>query len=254
MGVLLMNEQETMTKEGLKQLDLNDLQIEQTLEIIHRCPEKLDIKRIQRVIDQIKLANQALIKLNEFDPHFVAEADRLLSPEHALADDPLEAIANALQMHLDNQAVNIVQEVELLPESADSKSPSNLIRRATTPTSKNFKRYQLLTKLWESWEKKVNLYESSDFIMFLAIALEGSFTLQKGSKLRKHYSRYYLGVDLEKNEINLGETKPMNIGINIYYKAKDGAEQRVERSNASLEAPLAIDGKKLVSEVNAKRR
>lgn len=243
-----------MVNEGLKQLGLDDLQIQQTLEVVNRVPEKLDTKGIKRVIDQINIANQALIKLDESDPYFVSDANKLLSPEHSLATNPLEAIANALQMHLDNQTANVIQEVELTPQSTDSGNNTQPSRRATTPTSKNFKRYEMLTNLWNSWGHKVNLHESSDFIMFLVIALNGRFTLQKGSNLRKHYSRYYLGVDLEKNELNLGESQTMDFGVKIQYKSKNGEAPKIEELGASVELPVTIDGKKLASGVNAKRR
>ncbi len=244
-----MTKDEQEKSKKLKELDLNDEQIEQVLDIMRRVPEKLDTKRIQKVIDQINQANQALTKLNEFAPYFVGDANQLLPPELSLAYEPMNHIAHALQMHLDNQVAQVIHETELTPDSKGT----GIVRRATTPTSKNYKRYQMLTNLWKSWGKKVNLYDSNGFIMFLALALDGQYTMQKGANLRKHYSRYYLGVDLEKSNLDLGESKPMEFGVRIQYKSKNGEAPRIEELGASVEIPVSIDGKQLASGINSRR-
>ncbi len=245
-----MNDDEIAKAEGLKRLGLNELQIEATLDIIRRVPEKLDTKRIQKVIDQINQANQALAKLAEYDVNFVSNANTLLPIGLSLDCEPMKSISSALQSHLDSQVAQVIHEIELTPDSKGT----GITRRATTPTSKNYKRYELLTNLWKSWGYKATLYDVNNFMMFLAIAIEGQGTAQKSSNLRKHYSRYYLGIDLEKSNLDLGKTEKMDFEITIKYKAKDSEEPKIVKMGAPLELPVSVDGKKLASEVNANRR
>lgn len=204
----------------LKSLGLSALQVEECESLLKQVPAVPELKPIKTAIQLLGKAQSLLDEVQSKDARSYSEIADLLADSYALDDKPIESIQKQLKAFLEYQKGSYVYEREL----DTGKQTLNV----TTPESRNYYRYEVLMKLWKDWSKDIKLSRSSEFILFLTVCLEGSYSEKAANRIYTNYKRYYQGKSIAVEDV-LDSKQPFNeLELKITYKSVNGEKPRVE--------------------------
>ncbi len=204
----------------LKSLGLSDLQIEECENLLKQVPAVPELKSIKSAIQLLGKAQSLLNDVQSKDARSYSEISGLLADSYPLEEKPIESIQKQLKAFIEHQKGIYVYESDL----HTGKQSLNV----TTPESRNYYRYEVLTKLWKDWSKDIKVSRSSEFVLFLTVCLEGSYSEKAANRVYTNYKRYYQGKSIAVDEV-LDPKQPFNeLELKITYKSVNGEKPRVE--------------------------
>lgn len=204
----------------LQSLGLSTLQVKECESLLKQVPAVPELKPIKTVIQLLGKAQSLLDDVQSKDTRSYSEISELLADSYPLDDQPIESIQKQLKAFIEHQKGIYVYEREL----DTGKQTLNV----TTPESRNYYRYEVLTKLWKDWSKEIKLSRSSEFILFLTVCLEGSYSEKAANRVYTNYKRYYQGKTVALDDV-LDSKQPLNeLELRITYKSIDGEKPKVE--------------------------
>ncbi|MGV3002395.1 hypothetical protein [Vibrio sp. E150_018] len=204
----------------LKSLGLSVLQVEECESLLKQVPATPELKSIKTAIQLLGKVQSLLDDVQDKDPRSYFEMADLLNDSYPLDDKPVERIQKQLKAFIEHQKGVYVFESDL--------HTGNQSLNVTTPESRNYYRYEVLTKLWKDWSKEIKLSRSSEFILFLTVCLEGSYSEKAANRVYTNYKRYYQGKSIAVEDV-LDSNQPFNdLELKITYKSVNGEKPRVE--------------------------
>ncbi|WP_417879195.1 hypothetical protein [Vibrio sp.] len=203
----------------LKSLGLSVLQVEECESLLKQVPATPELKSIKTAIQLLGKVQSLLDDVQEKDPRSYFEMADLLNDSYPLDDKPVESIQKQLKAFIERQKGVYVFESDL--------HTGNQSLNVTTPESRNYHRYEVLTKLWKDWSKEIKLSRSSEFILFLTVCLEGSYSEKAANRVYTNYKRYYQGKSVVLGDA-LDSNQPENeLEVTITYKSINGEKPKV---------------------------
>lgn len=204
----------------LKSLGLSVLQVEECESLLKQVPAIPELKSIKTAIQLLGKVQSLLDDVQDKDPRSYFEMADLLNDSYPLDDKPVESIQKQLKVFIEPQKGVYVFDSDL--------HTGNQSLNVTTPESRNYYRYEVLTKLWKDWSKEIKLSRSSEFILFLTVCLEGSYSEKAANRVYTNYKRYYQGKSIAVEDV-LDSNQPFNdLELKITYKSVNGEKPRVE--------------------------
>ncbi|HCH01619.1 MAG TPA: hypothetical protein DEV85_06990 [Vibrio sp.] len=204
----------------LKSLGLSVLQVEECESLLKQVPAIPELKSIKTAIQLLGKVQSLLDDVQDKDPRSYFEIADLLNDSYPLGDKPIESIQKQLKAFIEHQKGVYVFDSNL--------HTGNQSLNVTTPESRNYYRYEVLTKLWKDWSKEIKLSRSSEFILFLTVCLEGSYSEKAANRVYTNYKRYYQGKSIAVEDV-LDSNQPFNdLELKITYKSVNGEKPRVE--------------------------
>lgn len=203
----------------LKSLGLSVLQVEECESLLKQVPATPELKSIKTAIQLLGKVQSLLDDVQEKDPRSYFEMAGLLNDSYPLDDKPVESIQKQLKAFIEHQKGVYVFDSDL--------HTGNQSLNVTTPESRNYYRYEVLTKLWKDWSKEIKLSRSSEFILFLTVCLEGSYSEKAANRVYTNYKRYYQGKSVVLGDV-LDSNQPENeLEVTITYKSINGEKPKV---------------------------
>lgn len=203
----------------LKSLGLSVLQVEECESLLKQVPAIPELKSIKTAIQLLGKVQSLLDDVQDKDPRSYFEMADLLNDSYPLDDKPVESIQKQLKAFIERQKGVYVFDSEL--------HTGNQSLNVTTPESRNYYRYEVLTKLWKDWSKEIKLSRSSEFILFLTVCLEGSYSEKAANRVYTNYKRYYQGKSVVLGDV-LDSNQPENeLEVTIAYKSINGEKPKV---------------------------
>lgn len=204
----------------LKSLGLSVLQVEECESLLKQVPAIPELKSIKTAIQLLGKVQSLLDDVQDKDPRSYSDVADLLNDSYPLDDKPVESIQKQLKAFIEHQKGVYVFDSDL--------HTGNRSLNVTTPESRNYYRYEVLTKLWKDWSKEIKISRSSEFILFLTVCLEGSYSEKAANRVYTNYKRYYQGKSIAVEDV-LDSNQPFNdLELKITYKSVNGEKPRVE--------------------------
>lgn len=204
----------------LKSLGLSDLQIAECEDLLKQVPAVPELKSIKSAIQLLGKVQSLLDDVQSKDARSYSEISGLLADSYPLDEKPIESIQKQLKAFIEHQKGIYVYESDL----HTGKQTLNV----TTPESRNYYRYEVLTKLWKDWSKDIKVSRSSEFVLFLTVCLEGSYSEKAANRVYTNYKRYYQGKSIAVGDV-LDSKQPFNeLELKITYKSVNGEQPKVE--------------------------
>lgn len=203
----------------LKSLGLSVLQVEECESLLKQVPATPELKSIKTAIQLLGKVQSLLDDVQDKDPRSYFEMAGLLNDSYPLDDKPVESIQKQLKAFIEHQKGVYVFDSDL--------HTGNQSLNVTTPENRNYYRYEVLTKLWKDWSKEIKLSRSSEFILFLTVCLEGSYSEKAANRVYTNYKRYYQGKSVVLGDV-LDSNQPENeLEVTITYKSINGEKPKV---------------------------
>ena len=203
----------------LKSLGLSVLQVEECESLLKQVPATPELKSIKTAIQLLGKVQSLLDDVQDKDPRSYFEMAGLLNDSYPLDDKPVESIQKQLKAFIEHQKGVYVFDSDL--------HTGNQSLNVTTPENRNYYRYEVLTKLWKDWSKEIKLSRSSEFILFITVCLEGSYSEKAANRVYTNYKRYYQGKSVVLGDV-LDSNQPENeLEVTITYKSINGEKPKV---------------------------
>jgi hypothetical protein len=224
-------------KAELHSFGLSDEQIAECESLFKSTPMRLDISGVKKAAKLLAQASDAIAKIENNDPRFYDEIATQLEDICTWQPDTLAQLSEKLTEVVNHQDGIHLSETD--PDTGES------VNRVTRPKSKNYYRYDGLTHLWRRWGNEINTNDSSEFLSFLTICIEGRYTIDGSNRMRTHYKRYYQGIKVDNEGGDLWE-------LEVTMKPQDGEPSKIIKSELSTPPRhrLADDVKQLMEKRN----
>ncbi|WP_087017045.1 hypothetical protein [Thaumasiovibrio subtropicus] len=213
-----------LTGLGLSEHECNDISI--ILDVIPETPNK---QQLQQLKTSLEKAAKAALTLEHEDPMLMHD----INAGCFISGDQLAQQAAAIGSTLDYFEATAMQ-------TTDEKGGHHT--RVVTPKSKNFRRFDALTKIWCAGGRENTITVTGPFILYLTICFEGQYSAKGAERVRNNYRRYYLGRTLEGDEANKAAEGGDHIELTVTLK--DGTQTVTEVNKLTAKA-LSEQVKKL---------